>query len=209
MIKAIIFDFGNVISEYLPKDIFKQLSEKAGVPEKCFEVAYSEFRTPFDGGYINRAELYRKALKEIGMHKEAEDEALCQMLGDLDMESWSHPSEETKRWVSELKFRGYKTGVLSNMPFDFLELYGDDIEVFDMVDETVFSCDYHITKPEPEIYFKILEKLGITAEEAVFIDDAQRNIDGAARIGLRGILFENHEQAKRELEEILKINNNH
>ncbi len=204
MIKAIIFDFGNVISEYLPADIFEQLSEKSGVPVECFEVAYSEFRTPFDGGYINRAELYKKALKEIGMNKESEDEALCQRLGDLDMESWSHPSQETIKWVSELKYRGFKTGVLSNMPFDFLELYGDDIEVFDMVDETVFSCDYHITKPEPEIYYKILDKLGVAADEAVFIDDAQRNIEGASKIGLRGILFENHEQARLELEEIIR-----
>ena len=122
------------------------------------------------------------------------------------MESWSHPSAKTIEWVQELKNRGFKTGVLSNMPFDFLELYGDDIEVFKMVDETVFSCDYHITKPTPDIYYRILEKLDVKAEEAIFIDDSEKNIAGAKQLGIHGIVFKNHKQAMQELEEIISKN---
>lgn len=206
MIKAIIFDFGNVISEYLPDGIFDMLSEKSGMPVKLFEVAYGDFRTPFDGGYIDRAELYRRALIEIGMDTEAQDNALCQRLGDMDMASWSHPSAKTIEWVQELKSRGFKTGVLSNMPFDFLELYGDDIEVFKMVDESVFSCHYHMTKPTPDIYYKILDKLAVKPEEAIFIDDSEKNIAAANKLGIHGIVFRNHEQAIGELEEILENN---
>lgn len=41
------------------------------------------------------------------------------------------------------------------------------------------------------------------AEECVFIDDLPKNVEAARKEGMKGLIFESLDQAKRELEEIL------
>jgi HAD superfamily hydrolase (TIGR01509 family) len=44
-------------------------------------------------------------------------------------------------------------------------------------------------KPDPRVYIAALELAGSNPERAVFIDDIQENIDGAERVGIKGLLF--------------------
>ena len=59
-----------------------------------------------------------------------------------------------------------------------------------------------IGKPDLRIYQILLERYGLKAEECVFIDDRQGNIDAGKQVGIRGILFKNCEQAREEFEQI-------
>ena len=56
-------------------------------------------------------------------------------------------------------------------------------------------------KPEPEIYQTLLAKYGLKAEECVFLDDRQVNIDGAKAQGMEGIVFTSYEDAVERLKE--------
>ncbi len=194
-IKAVVFDFGNVISCPQPEDTFRKMSLVSGIPEKVLEQSMV-IRAPFDGGDIDRAELYRRVLSNNGFEEKSRDRKFCERLGDMDLASWFSINEETCTWIRELKASGYKTGILSNMPRDFLELYGNRIPVFKEVDYALFSCDIHIIKPNPEIYKRLLEGLGVMAEETVFFDDLQKNIDAANEAGIHGIVFTTAENAK-------------
>ena len=44
-------------------------------------------------------------------------------------------------------------------------------------------------KPDPRIYRDALEKSGVSGDEAVFIDDTPRNLEGAAALGITPILI--------------------
>lgn len=46
----------------------------------------------------------------------------------------------------------------------------------------------------------LMEKYNIVPERAVFIDDREENVQAARALGIKGIVFENYEQARRELE---------
>ena len=52
-----------------------------------------------------------------------------------------------------------------------------------------FSCFVGVFKPDKRIYLDALGKCGVPAEETVFIDDAVRNLDGAASLGITPILI--------------------
>ena len=52
-----------------------------------------------------------------------------------------------------------------------------------------FSCFLGVCKPDPRIYRDALEKSGVSGEEAVFIDDTPRNLEGAAALGITPILI--------------------
>ena len=52
-----------------------------------------------------------------------------------------------------------------------------------------FSCFVGVFKPDKQIYLDALNKCGVPAEKTVFIDDAVRNLDGAAALGITPVLI--------------------
>ena len=71
----------------------------------------------------------------------------------------------------------------------------------------VISYQISELKPDREIYEYLLNTYGLLAEESVFIDDRQVNIDGARNCNIAGILFQNYEQADKELRALLEGGN--
>jgi putative hydrolase of the HAD superfamily len=63
-------------------------------------------------------------------------------------------------------------------------------DLFKSFDPLIFSCDVGFRKPDPKIYEIALEKLKCDPEECIFIDDKKRNSDGAEKLGMKGIVFE-------------------
>jgi glucose-1-phosphatase len=54
-------------------------------------------------------------------------------------------------------------------------------------------------KPKPIVYEKVISSLGVPANEILFIDDVQENIDGAIACGMRGIHFTTVTDLKKAL----------
>ena len=76
-IKAVIYDFGNVISKTQPNTCFYDMAKLTGIPAEIFLQAMGQARSAFDLGEINAAELYSRILKANGYTAESEDMALC------------------------------------------------------------------------------------------------------------------------------------
>ena len=74
----------------------------------------------------------------------------------------------------------------------------------DMVDGKVISGYVKMIKPEPDIYEYLVENYGLKASECVFLDDRAENVEGAKEVGMFGIQVHNYEQAKGELQDLLK-----
>ena len=69
------------------------------------------------------------------------------------------------------------------------------------------SCDYHIIKPNKEIYIKLFETFNIKPEECFFIDDTEENINMAKKLGIKGFTLDIKNQGLDKLIEKLKENN--
>lgn len=70
------------------------------------------------------------------------------------------------------------------------ELFGEHVYV---------SCQFGVSKPDPTVFLNVLECMGASAEESMFIDDRQKYADGAAKAGLRAYVFTDFASLKREL----------
>jgi putative hydrolase of the HAD superfamily len=66
-------------------------------------------------------------------------------------------------------------------------------------DQLTWSCELGVVKPDPAIYLHTIKKLNVKPEQALFIDNLQKNIAGAEEVGLRAALFENAEQLQSDL----------
>lgn len=96
----------------------------------------------------------------------------------------------------------YKTGLISNAWGDMREYIvrqGFD----DAFDAMTISAEVGILKPDARIYQMALECLGVSAAEAIFVDDMAANIEGAEAVGMRGILFKRPDKAVEELKQLL------
>lgn len=96
----------------------------------------------------------------------------------------------------------YKIGLLSNAGSNKLhEMFSErQIALFD---EIALSYETGAVKPDRRAYEAIVEKLGIDAGQAVFVDDQIRHCTGAREAGLLAVEYKDFPQMKRELEELL------
>lgn len=106
--------------------------------------------------------------------------------------------------LTELKNKGYKLYILSNGERSSLELSQKKFpEIFNQFDGSMVASDEKILKPNPQSFYKFLEKFKIQPSQAVFIDDTQENIQAAQKLGIASIFFTSESELKDQLHKIL------
>ncbi len=184
MITTVISDLGNVILYFDNGIFFKKMTAYCDHSEKQIrELAHIHFDLVilFDSGKISPHEFYAGTVDRLGARISEEEfySVYC------DVFSLNSPVLEVLK-----KLRGkYSLVLLSNTDicrFAFVKKRFPEILIFD---HRVLSFELGILKPDPAIYLTALEKAGARAEESVFIDDLQENIEGAAKVGIQGILY--------------------
>lgn len=88
-----------------------------------------------------------------------------------------------------LRERGFRLGIVSNAAFSpFLEWALEAFDLQDLFEQSIVSADVGIRKPRREIFELALDRMGLTAREAVQVgDDYEKDIRAAKRAGLRAI----------------------
>ena len=199
-IKAVVFDYGQVIS--LPQDptAIDRMAGMAGVERGKFVSALMPLRNEYDRGTVSPREYYRKVLAKLSVDI---DMNVIDKMIETDSDSWKNINNETVALMEEVKKAGYILGILSNMPHDFLVWARNTLPVFSLPQVGLFSCEVNLVKPEEAIYKKLLSMLyaeGIASgSEVVFFDDVAENIKAAESLGINAFLWKDAESARREL----------
>lgn len=199
MIKNLIFDFGKVLVDYdfehVVKDFFAPGEDS------------SEFLSILsDPEFVHRCDLelipFAELVKEM-QEKHPQYARQFQLFSERYIEFMTGEMPGMREYMQALKERGYRLYGLSNWGTTVLQVI-EKYPIFQLLDGSVISYQLKITKPDATIYQTLLEKYNLKAEECVFADDKAENIEGANRVGMQGILFENKEQYERELEQMLR-----
>jgi len=103
--------------------------------------------------------------------------------------------------VRAAKAAGLRTALLSNSWGN--EYLRDDWD--QLFDAVVISGEVGMRKPEPEIYRHTVAQLGCAPGEAVFVDDLEANVRGAAAVGIIGVHHESFEETMMELEALFGL----
>jgi putative hydrolase of the HAD superfamily len=198
MIKAIIFDFGRVISAAKPTSLFRSYEAELGLaPGKLNRIMFgSDAWQQVLVGRKTSDEYWREIGPALGLHTPQAVAAF---------RSRYHADEAINTDVLDVigRLQGrYKLAVLSNAPAG-LARWLADWEILDLFDLVICSGDVGIAKPDPAIFHLALSRLGVAAEEAVFIDDSQGHVQAARALGLHAIHFTTAEAMVAELEGLL------
>lgn len=109
----------------------------------------------------------------------------------------AEPDHKMVEAVRRLRARGVRCGLLSNSLGD--TDYSGVLELFDV---TVISGEVGLRKPDPAIFKLALDKIGFTAAQVVFVDDARPNTQVADSLGITTILHHNSDITTTRLEEL-------
>jgi putative hydrolase of the HAD superfamily len=104
-------------------------------------------------------------------------------------------------WIQELRAAGIGCHLATNQHSYRRAIMNDERHYADWFDQSFYSCDLGLAKPDPAYFRAILAAVGKPASSTLFIDDNEPNIDGAREAGLHAELYdlsEGHE-ALREL----------
>lgn len=89
--------------------------------------------------------------------------------------------------VNRLRQRGLTTVLITNMnTFHAQYIRQHYPELMSSFDYKIISCEEGIVKPNPEAWVRPLDRIGLKAEECVFIDDHPPNIKVACSLGISG-----------------------
>lgn len=102
-----------------------------------------------------------------------------------------------------LKENNYKLAVASSSPRWEVENHLKGAEIFDYFDIIVCGDMISKSKPEPEIYLKTCELLGITPQECYALEDSKNGLLSAYRAGCVPIMVPDLWYPDKEIEKIL------
>ena len=184
MAKAVIFDVGRVLFHWDLRHLFAKLIDDEAELERFVGLVITpEWHFQHDAGRP-LAEMVEERIGEYPQH-----EALIRAYATRFNETIPGPIEGMIELVEELSAAGVPLFVITNFGHEFWQQFRPTQPVFDRFRAILVSGTERLVKPDPAIYRLALERFGLEADEALFIDDREDNIAGAESVGIAGHVF--------------------
>jgi putative hydrolase of the HAD superfamily len=121
------------------------------------------------------------------------------LIAELDARMWTVADPVLVAWQAQLYEAGVKTAILSNMGDMVRESVERSFSWVQNFDVRLWSYELRLLKPDPGIYRIALDRLGTNAEETLFLDDIEKNIEAARGIGVQSIHYKGIDALREEL----------
>lgn len=189
-IKAIVFDMGGVLID-LDYDRCVAAYKALGFEEICDYLDPCHQKGIYgdmESGKASEDEFYDFFLSKCHAGTTRADIDAC-------MKSfYDGPSEKTGSLLRGLKQKGYGIYMLSNNNPIMMRICDSDfkkvgIGISDFFDQAFISSSMKMMKPDAAIFNEAIRRIGLKAEELLFIDDSPVNVEAARKSGMNAILY--------------------
>lgn len=202
--KAIIFDLDDTlydcnytnngasveaVCEYAAKELLQLPVDKV---RHAFDTARMSLKDTIIGDVAaqhNRMLYFQKTLELLGYPPisyalEMYDCFWNDFLGRISL----YPG--AKKLLEEMRSRGVRIGICTDMTVHIQHRKLRALGIDQLIDVLVTSEEVGVEKPNPAIYQCVLDKLGVNAEEAVYVGDSlEKDVKGPICMGMKGIWY--------------------
>ena len=184
---TIIFDLGGVLIDWNPEYVFQEVIPDSERRQHFFEnICTHDWNLEQDAG--RPISVATQLL--VDQHPEWEME--IRTFYDRWEDMLGGPIPETVELLRELRDGGkHRLLALTNWSAETFPVALQRYDFLHWFEGIVVSGDEKIRKPFPEIYQTLLSRFKVDPADAVFIDDAIKNVQGAENAGIRGVHFQN------------------
>lgn len=200
MIKAVLFDFGGVLTE----------SGKAGFVRSILADLYG----------VSLEDLYSDEVQQAWRRNQVDASDVLGALNEhygkdittdmffAKMTGATLRTPEVYSLAEQLREHGIKTGILSNI-FSTTAANLRKEGYYDDFDPVILSCEQGYAKPDEELYKIAIQRTGVKADEILFIDDQEKCRPPAEKLGMHFLLAESPQQIVDDTLAIISDQNGH
>jgi HAD superfamily hydrolase (TIGR01509 family) len=163
-----------------------EMSALAGITPEAWHDAYQRISPSLTDGRISKAEGFGEILRAYG--QEPRPGLIREMVKrdqELLLEN-AHLYDDAIPFLDRLRVRGVKIAIVSNCAETTRPLLVQ-LGVDALADALILSCEVRAAKPAAEIFLAALNRLEVTADAAVFVDDQARFCAGAVAVGIDAV----------------------
>src|SRR6266498_5051772 len=183
LIRAVLFDFGGVLSEEGFREGLKEIGRKNGLDPDAFYREATELihETGYVTGISDEKSYWRKLREQTGI-KETDGELREEILKRFLIRP------EMLRYVEKLKSSGYIVAILSDQT-NWLDEINDTNPFYHRFDCVFNSYKVKKSKRDPLVFRDVCSNMGIRCGNALFIDDNLDNVMRASAAGMKTLHF--------------------
>jgi putative hydrolase of the HAD superfamily len=201
--RAIISDFGGVLTTPLIQS-FVAFQDQTGIAMETLGLAMQRMAER-DGSHP-LFDLEKGKLTEALFLERIADELEPELGHRPEMHRFSEiyfeamePNPPMIELMRELKGRGLRMALLTNNVREWEPLWRSMVPIDELFEVVVDSAFVGCRKPDPQIYEIVLERIGLEADQCLFVDDVEGNCEAARELGMAAVHFRANEQAIEEI----------
>ncbi|HNW71758.1 MAG TPA: HAD-IA family hydrolase [Candidatus Paceibacterota bacterium] len=197
MIKAIAFDYGGVI-EIKDGDVIQEIANYLKITKSDWQSVYYTVNHLSNVGNSSWKEIATLVAQKFG----ATDNQVSYIQNLIKEDGKTRKINlELIEIIKNLRNSNYKIALLSNNVTELRQRLVDK-GIISLFDEIIISAEVGHQKPSPKIFEHLFKGLGLKADEIVFVDDTEKSLEGAEKIGYIPILYVNNNELKNELNKL-------
>jgi 2-haloacid dehalogenase len=194
MIKNVIFDVGEVLVDWNPRYLYRNLMSSEEEIEKFLaEVCTHDWNLSLDKG-----RAWDDARAEV-VGKFPEYESMIDAYWERWLEMFEGPVHESVDILMDIKRRGFPVYALTNFNDVKWQVALNEFPYLRLFDGRIVSGEVRLAKPDPKIYQILLDTYHLNPRECLFIDDRAENVQGARNVGIEAVLFTTPRQLEHDL----------
>lgn len=189
MIKAVVFDmYETLITLYeAPLYFGAQMAIDAEIEEEKFQKIWHAAERDRTIGKITLEEILEKILKDNDCYSEEKMNCILAKRIHSREEAFGHLHTEILPMLNTLKEKGVRIGLISNCFSEEAAVIKKSI-LYPFFDAVCLSFDEGVQKPDPAIFKSCIEKLGVSADECLYVGDGgSKELEAAQAIGMKAV----------------------
>lgn len=200
VVKNVVFDVGNVLLWWKPQNVVAEVFPQEDANLLTLQMFKSDPWKDLNRGLLTAEDLINLYHQTLGIEKPK-----LEFLMERVKESLT-PIPDSLEFLKELADRRIPLYCITDNIHELMARLREKYDFWKHFQGVVVSAEVGVLKPAPEIYQHLLDTYHLKAEECLFIDDYDINIEGAKNMGMQGILFRDLESCKKQALQMLGLN---
>jgi len=189
MIKAILFDLDETLLDRNASIQAFLRGQYMRLADVLHQIPFDHFQTRFllhdDYGYVAKEIVYSRLVEEFALQVEP-----ARLIEDFYTNGWHFcilfPG--VIELLQQLRADGYKLGIITNGSIRTQQPKIVNAGLSALIDIALISEAEGVRKPDPTIFLRATQQLGVTPHEAVMVgDNPVADIAGAVAVGMKTV----------------------